>query len=701
MAKNIVVGDIIKHSNILIDLNGKTQLNKDFAYLIGFMIAEGCYGHQTKKLSVSQKFGTNERTKIETVLNNLKIPYNCKSQEFNINISTTSVGRFIRNHLKLQEFSHRKNFPSIIFDLDKNSVCSIISGYIDGDGCVRKGKNVSIDTTSYTLASQLKYLLDILHITSTIRQHHPTNKNKDAYTVRFKIENEYLCLFKDSIKLQELKPKSKNSMKTGYKIIKISNAKSNSEYVYDITTSNSTFLIGNIVVHNSNVDTLLSGYVIGKDYSYIKQCVQRLIYNISYPLRSAFQTPFVNFSFDLIPPKHMENEPVIIGGKAHEHLAYSDMQKEIDMINTAFLEIMYNGDSQGKPFTFPIPTYGITPELLNKNDNVTKLLWELSVKFGSPNFSNFIKSGADTSDVRAMCCRLKLSVNKLKARGLWNMGNRTGALGVCTINLNRAAQNGSDHFIEKLDDYYELVIKQLLIKRDYIYEAFKKGLLPFTKCYLPEKDPFATFFNTVGIHAMNEACIGMFDETIEFHQDYTIEMLQHLDKRIEETNNETGLLFNLEQTPCEGATTRLAKLDKKYGLPTQGLNQPYLTNSTHVPVNTIFDWTATVKIQEKFNNFYSGGTIVHGFTGDDILAVNAEKIIKQMSIETKIPYYNLTPTYSICVDHGRFTGKVSNCPICNKMTYIYSRVVGYLQPVQKWNSGKKEEFKNRKEYHLG
>jgi len=451
----------------------------------------------------------------------------------------------------------------------------------------------------------------------------------------------------------------------------------------------------------SNVDTLLSGYVIGKDYSYIKQCVQRLIYNISYPLRSAFQTPFVNFSFDLIPPKHMENEPIVSGGRTHEDLCYGNMQREMDMINTAFLEIMLSGDSQGKPFTFPIPTYGITKELLNKNDNVTKLLWELTVKFGNPNFMNYIGSGADPSDVRALCCRLKLDVAKLKARGLWNMGNRTGSLGVCTINLNRAAQNGSDHFIEKVDDYYELAIKQLLIKRDHVYKAFNKGLLPFTKCYLPEKDPFATFFNTVGIHAMNESCINMFDETIEFQQDFTVEMLKHLNNRIEETTNETGILFNLEQTPCEGATYRLAKLDKKYGLPTQGTDEPYLTNSTHSPVNTIFDWTASVKIQEKFNNFYSGGTIIHGFTGDDVLPMTAEKIIKQMSIETTIPYYNLTPTYSICADHGRFAGRVENCPVCNKMNYIYSRVVGYLQPVQKWNKGKQEEFKNRKEYIIG
>ncbi len=450
----------------------------------------------------------------------------------------------------------------------------------------------------------------------------------------------------------------------------------------------------------SNFDTIASAFIVDKEYNDVKQNIQRLIYNVSYPLRSSFQSPFLNLSFDIIPPKHMENEPVLIGGKTHESLSYGDMQNEMDMINKAFLEIMLEGDSQGKPFTFPIPTYGITKELLNKNDEVTNLLWKLSAKFGNPNFMNYVGTNTDPSSVRAMCCRLSLDISKLRGRGLWNMGNMTGSLGVVTLNLNHASKDGEDHFIERIDDYYDLAIQELSIKRKYIYESFNKGLLPFTKCYLPAKDPFATFFNTIGIHAMNEACINMFEETIEFHQDFVEKILKHIRNRVDETTKETGILHNIEQTPCEGATYRLAKLDKKYGLPTQGLENPFLTNSTHCPVNTIYDWTATVKIQEKFNSYYSGGTIMHGFTGEDILPERAEKIIKQMSTDTSIPYYNLTPTYSICQDHGRFAGNIPLCPICNKMNYIYSRVVGYLQPVQKWNKGKQEEFKIRKEYKL-
>ncbi len=454
----------------------------------------------------------------------------------------------------------------------------------------------------------------------------------------------------------------------------------------------------------SNVDTLLAPFVIGKDYSYIKQNVQRLIYNISYPLRSAFQTPFVNFSFDIIPPDHMRSEPIVVGGRLDEGLVYGDLQKEMDLINQAFLETFYAGDSQGKPFTFPIPTYGITKELLNKNDGITDLLWALSAKYGNPNFQNYIGSGNKPSDKRSLCCRLSLDLNEieenLKSHGIWDMPNKTGSLGVVTINLNQASKDGFDHYFENIDKAYDLSVEELLIKHRYVMEAYDRGLLPFTAQYLTRKDPFVTFFHTVGIAGQNEACINMFEESIEWNQNLTVKMLKHLRARIKETVKETGLLFNLEETPIEGATHRLAKLDRKMGLATQGTDAPYLTNSTHCPVNTIFDWTATIAIQEKFKKYYSGGTIFTGYVGEVPPEV-AKAVITQMATKTTIPYYNLTPTYSICVDHGRFPGKVKDCPICGKMNYIYSRVVGYLQPVQKWNPGKKSEFEDRKTYQVG
>ena len=451
---------------------------------------------------------------------------------------------------------------------------------------------------------------------------------------------------------------------------------------------------------HSNFDTLLSPFCVGLDYRTIKQNLQRLIYNISYPLRSAFQTPFYNTSFDITVPDHLKNEPVVIGGKTHESTVYGDLQPQMDLINKAFLELMLEGDSEGKPFTFPIPTYGVTKELLQKDDEVTKLLYTLSAKFGSPNFMNYISSGNNPSDVRALCCRLNLDIRKLKGRGLWNMGAKTGSLGVVTINLNQASINGEENFIKNIDEAYDLAIKELMIKNKYVHESFNIGLLPFTKCYFDKKEPFKSFFHTIGIHAMNEACINMFGETIEFHQDFVVDTLKYIRKRVDETTDETGILHNLEETPAEGATYRLAKIDRKLGLPTQGGENPYLTNSTHCPVNTIFDWTASIRIQEKFKKYYSGGTIMHGFTGEDIEPLRAEKIIKQIALETTIPYYNLTPTYSICRTHGRFAGKVETCPICNNMNYVYSRVVGYLQPVQKWNSSKQSEFKDRKMYQL-
>jgi ribonucleoside-triphosphate reductase len=450
----------------------------------------------------------------------------------------------------------------------------------------------------------------------------------------------------------------------------------------------------------SNFDTLAAPFVIGKDYTFIKQNIQRLIYNLSYPLRSAYQMPFCNISFDITVPHHMEKEPVVVGGRTHEDLTYGDMQPQMDMINKAFLELMLHGDSQGKPFTFPIPTYGITKKLLEKNDDVTKLLYMLSAKFGNPNFQNYIGSGNDPSDVRSFCCRLNCDIKKLKSHGLWNMGNKTGGLGAVSINLNQASINGSDHFIENIDDMYDLAIEELLIKNKYIHESFDKGLLPFTKCYLDNKNPFKSFFHIIGIAGMNEACLNMFDTTIEFNQDFTIDMLKHLRKRTDETSEELGILHSLEETPIEGASYRLAKLDRKLGLLVQGEENPYLTNSTHCPVNTIYDWAATVKIQEKFKNFYNGGSIVHGFIGDSISPDAAGSVIKHMSSDTTIPYYNITPTFSMCQNHGYSSGNVPVCLKCDRPNYVYSRVVGYIQPVQKWNPGKKSEFKDRKMYSL-
>lgn len=450
----------------------------------------------------------------------------------------------------------------------------------------------------------------------------------------------------------------------------------------------------------SNVDTLLAPFVIGMDHKQIKQQMQRLIYNISYPLRSAFQTPFFNTSFDLIPPEHMKNEPVILGGKLDESMVYGDMQKEMDIINSTFLELMIDGDSQGKPFTFPIPTYGMTKDVLHKNDNTTRLLYTLAAKFGSPNFQNYIGSGNDPSDVRSMCCRLSLDIKKLKSRGLWNMGNKTGSLGVCTINLNHCSKDGESKFLENIDTAYDLCIEELLIKHGYIMEAFDKGLLPFTKQYLDNKNPFKSFFHTIGIAGMNEACINMFNSSIEENQDFTIEILKHIRARTDETTEVTGILHNLEETPVEGATYRLAKLDKACGLPTQGEAEPYLTNSTHCPVDTELNWMENIRIQEKFKSFYSGGTILHGFIGEHVSQICAEKLIKTMSLDTKIPYYNLTPTFSMCKTHGYMPGEVKICPICKEENLIYSRIVGYLQPVQKWNRGKKEEFKDRKMYKI-
>ena len=280
------------------------------------------------------------------------------------------------------------------------------------------------------------------------------------------------------------------------------------------------------------------------------------------------------------------------------------------------------------------------------------------------------------------------------------MGNKTGSLGVCTINLNHCSKDGEGKFLENIDTAYDLAVEELLIKHGYIMEAFDKGLLPFTKQYLNPKDPFKSFFHTIGDAGMNEACINMFDSSIESNIDFTEDILKHLRARTDETSEETGILHNLEETPIEGATHRLAKLDKAIGLPTQGGEYPYLTNSTHCPVDTELNWIQNVRIQERFKPHYSGGTIMHGFIGEEVSPKSAEHLIKMMSLETKIPYYNLTPTFSMCMNHGYAAGEVKVCPKCGGENMVYSRVVGYLQNIQKWNLGKKSEFKDRKMYKM-
>jgi len=420
-------GDELLSTNLRADFpSGKIELQSDFAYLIGFMIAEGCWGHQTKDYSIiSQKKNTEGRKKIEHILKKLKIPYH-ENEEFNIVFGTTRMGRFIRNRLKLQEGSHRKNLPAFVFDLTKENIGDIISGIIDGDGDVDRGRIVRIHSTSYTLLMQLKQILGILGINSTVR--YTTYKNakknwKDAYVIRFHVDEEHIPIFRQSIKLQNVKIKVKESPKFSSEVVKIIEAKNNSEYVYDITTENEHFLINNIVVHNSNFDTLLAPFIRydGLSYKEVKQALQEFVFNINVPTRVGFQTPFTNITLDLTVPKYYADQGVIIGGEIQKDM-YREFQEEMELFNEAFLEVMAEGDAKGRVFTFPIPTYNITKDFDWANPNLD-VLWQVTAKYGVPYFSNFINSDMNPEDARSMCPiggneKVLIKSNLIRGRGL-------------------------------------------------------------------------------------------------------------------------------------------------------------------------------------------------------------------------------------------------------------------------------------------
>ncbi len=405
-ADSLKIGDEILSANINIPLTEEIEMEENFAYLIGFMIAEGCWGHQTKEYAiVSQKKNKPEREKVESIIKKLKIPY-YNQGDFNIVFSTTRTGRFIRNHLRLQDKSHRKNLPDFIFRLSRKSIGALISGLIDGDGDIDRNRIVRIHSTSYTLLMQLKQLLSLLGINATVRYTSYKNMKenyKDTYIIRFRLTEKDISLFNHSLKLSSIKPKEKDSPSFSSKIVKIMNARYDNEYVYDITTQNQHFLINNIVVHNSNFDTLLAPFIRydNLDYKGVKQAMQEFLFNVNVPTRTGFQTPFVNLTLDLTVPEIYKNQPVIVGGE-FKNETYSEFQKEMDMLNRAFLEVMLEGDAKKRVFTFPIPTYNITKDFDWENPNM-KLLWEVTAKYGIPYFSNFINSDMKPDDVRSMC----------------------------------------------------------------------------------------------------------------------------------------------------------------------------------------------------------------------------------------------------------------------------------------------------------
>ncbi len=453
----------------------------------------------------------------------------------------------------------------------------------------------------------------------------------------------------------------------------------------------------------SNFDTLLAPFIRYDklNYEQVKQAIQEFVFNMNVPTRVGFQTPFTNITMDLTVPSYYADQAVIIGGECQEE-TYKEFQNEMDMLNKAFFEVMMAGDSAGRVFTFPIPTYNITKDFDWDNKNLDGL-WEMAAKYGIPYFSNFINSDMSPEDARSMCCRLRIDNRELEYRGggLFGSNPLTGSVGVVTINLPKIADSvqSKGEFLEKLSKNMEIAKESLEIKRNLLEDLTDKDLYPYTKFYLRDiKARFGVYwknhFSTIGLIGMNEACINLLGDDIGSFRgkQFALEVMDFMRAKIVEFQEETGNNYNLEATPGEGTSYRLAKLDKKH-------KYPFYTNSTQLPVNYSDDIFEVLDHQDDLQTKYTGGTVVHIFAGERISNIETMKnLVKKVCNNYKLPYFTFSPTFSTCPNHGYVAGEHFTCPTCGADCEVYSRVVGYIRPVKQWNKGKKIEFNTRKTF---
>lgn len=462
----------------------------------------------------------------------------------------------------------------------------------------------------------------------------------------------------------------------------------------------------------SSLDTYAAPFIYydGLTYEQVKKIVQSFVFNLNIPTRVGFQTPFTNITLDITPHPMLKNMPVIIGGKRMEK-TYGEFQKEMDMFNKALCEVMMEGDGAGRSFSFPIPTINITKDF-PWDSEVVNLIMEMTRKFGTPYFANFINSEMSPEDVRSMCCRLRLDNRELRRRGggLFGANPLTGSINVVTLNMSRIGylSNNKEEFKRRVRELMELAKEICETKRKVLEGYMEAGLYPYSKFYLQsikdaEGEYFKNHFSTIGLNGMNEACVNLLgkDITTEEGNEFAIEIMEFMNKVIQIFQEETGSLWNLEASPAESASYRFARMDKKLypKIFTQGDKEPYYTNSTQLPVGHTKDIFEAVSLQDKLQSLYTGGTVFHGFIGEEIESVEVVKtLIKKVFENSKIPYFTVTPTYSICSEHGYISGEHFNCPECGKETEVWTRVVGFHRPVQSWNKGKKEEYKDRLEF---
>ena len=461
----------------------------------------------------------------------------------------------------------------------------------------------------------------------------------------------------------------------------------------------------------SSFDTYLAPFVKTDNLSYpeVKKCVESFIYGVNTPSRWGTQAPFSNITLDWTVPNDLAELPAIVGGEEMP-FKYKDCKKEMDMVNKAFIETMIEGDANGRGFQYPIPTYSITRDFDWSDTENNKLLFEMTSKYGTPYFSNYINSDMEPSDVRSMCCRLRLDLRELRKKtgGFFGSGESTGSVGVVTINMPRIAYLAEDEedFFRRLDHMMDISARSLKIKRDVITKLLDEGLYPYTRRYLGS---FENHFSTIGLLGMNEAGLNArwlkCDMSDERTQEFSKRVLNHMRERLKDYQEEYGDLYNLEATPAESTSYRLAKHDRKRwpDIKTAGNegDTPYYTNSSHLPVDYTADIFDALDIQDELQTLYTSGTVFHAFLGEKLPDWKAAAaLVRKIAQNYRLPYYTLSPTYSVCKDHGYLSGEHFICPKCGKKAEVYSRITGYYRPVQNWNDGKSQEYKNRTVYDI-
>jgi len=468
----------------------------------------------------------------------------------------------------------------------------------------------------------------------------------------------------------------------------------------------------------SNFDTYLAPFIRydGLNQKEVEQALQEFFFNMNVPTRVGFQTPFTNVTLDLAVPEFMKDEPVIIGGKVMNE-TYGGMQEELDIFNIAFAKVMCEGDAKGRVFTFPIPTYNITKDF-NWENSVSQMLFEVTSKYGVPYFSNFINSGMKPEDVRSMCCRLRIDNRELRKRGggFFGANPLTGSIGVATMNLPRIGYltKDEDEFFESLEEMMEIGKDSLEIKRKALEQFTENGLYPYSRHYLRlVKDGFGKFwknhFSTIGLVGMNEAILNLFGYGIATHEglEFAIKVLNSMRNKLADFQEETGNIYNLEATPAEGTSYRLARIDKRKYPDIVVANEKYLsksvepfyTNSSQLPVDYESDLFEALAHQDRLQTLYTGGTVFHTYLGERVYSWKAAaELVRKIAWNSHLPYFTLTPTFSVCPTHGYVSGEQKQCPMCGAKCEVYSRVVGYLRPVDQWNDGKQAEFAIRRSF---